>query len=202
MDTQQFVGCFVGLDVGIDGALVGSSVGSYQSSNINYYPKNIDIIDVFNNDAVTSTNSLSYGVAFPAVIVVNSYIYIFGGDDFATVTNVHYSSKWQYYELPPTDEPTSAPSIPTSNPTKQPTNAPSSPSTDPTQSPTPDPTSSPTTKMPTTVSPTSPTNNVSPLLGTTLNGSTILPEGNSRQLPCIDGIDTILLIGGMIMIFI
>ena len=40
------------------------------------------------------------------------------------------------------------------------------------------------------------------LLGVTLNGSTTLPEGNSRQAPCIDGVDTILLIGGIIIIFI
>eukprot|EP01083_Nonionella_stella_P029642 81545_1 len=125
--------------------------GVYQGvggmNGVHYYPKTIEIIDVLNNDAITADDELSFGVAFPSIIAVNSILYVFGGDDFETVYTPHYSTRWQYYSLPPTNEPTNAPTTP--QPSHIPTSVTGTPSFVPTQTPTLFPSTHPATTQPT-----------------------------------------------------
>eukprot|EP01084_Bolivina_argentea_P102138 183031_1 len=76
---------------------------------INEWNDNIYVIDT-NTDTITSYDTLSELIQFPAIIVVKNRIYAFGGQS-RWEGDINY---WQYYDIP----------IPTNNPTKNPTNNP------------------------------------------------------------------------------
>merc|ERR1712154_502888 len=84
--------------------------------------------------------NMNYGVSHGAAIRIDAILFYFGGYDGTQTLN-----KWQYYNLPDTIAPTSAPSSSPTSPSNHPSFAPSSsPTNNPSAAPTVPPIAAPT----------------------------------------------------------
>eukprot|EP01084_Bolivina_argentea_P204029 348386_1 len=136
-------------------------VGGYywSTQDRDNYLNTVNIIDAISG-TVSLGDSLAFGAQGIAAIIVNNILYAFAGYNADNIINENSGNalnKWQYYTLPPTNEPTVSPTgitaIPvTTAPTSIPTTTPTT--QQPTFLPTTQPTSFPTTTSPTISEPT------------------------------------------------
>eukprot|EP01083_Nonionella_stella_P276785 940799_1 len=142
------------------------------------YLDTIHVIDPQTDTVTLPYASLPRGVAQAAAVIVNSNLYIFGGNDCPNQIDYCYGAYDDYMILPlrtSSSSPTHPTNTPTHPPTKQPTALPSKSPAMPTNIPTLKPTSNPTTLPPTYTPSLLPTNSPTLIPTTSPTAFPVLP---------------------------